>query len=120
MQYAFLTPLYHGIFRFVTLPLEIPEKTSFYPWKFCKIVWCPLEIPNKFFFNTPGNCLSFLLDYWNIYMLFLQYLWKIYVFNHVLNALSILQVCWKYTTKVYLKYNLYTLNVLQLYFNLLN
>ena len=28
-----------GIFRFVTLTLEIPKKKSFYPWKFCKIVW---------------------------------------------------------------------------------
>ena len=27
-----------GIIRFVTLPLEILEKTSFHPWKFCKIV----------------------------------------------------------------------------------
>ena len=30
-----------GIFRFVTLPLEIPEKTSFHPRKFCKIVTLP-------------------------------------------------------------------------------
>ena len=36
-----------GIFRFVTLPSEIPEKTSFYPQKFCKIVWHPLEIPRS-------------------------------------------------------------------------
>ena len=34
-------------FRFVTLPLEIPEKTSFHPWKFSKIVWHPLEIPSQ-------------------------------------------------------------------------
>ena len=27
-----------GIFGFVTLTLEIPEKTSFHSWKFCKIV----------------------------------------------------------------------------------
>ena len=27
-----------GIFRFVTLPLEISEKTSFHSWKFCKIM----------------------------------------------------------------------------------
>ena len=32
-------------FRFMTLPLEIPEKTSFHPWKFRKIVWRHLEIP---------------------------------------------------------------------------
>ena len=35
--YAFLkkTP---GIFRFVILPLDILEKTSFHPWKFCKVL----------------------------------------------------------------------------------
>ena len=36
-----------GVFRFVTLPLEIPEKTIFHPWKFCKIVWHPLETPKS-------------------------------------------------------------------------
>ena len=34
-------------FRFVISPLEIPEKTSFHPWKFTKIVWHPLEIPRS-------------------------------------------------------------------------
>ena len=33
-----------GIFRSATLPWEIPEKTGFHPWKFCRIVWHPLEI----------------------------------------------------------------------------
>ena len=33
----------HGIFRFVTLPSEIPEETSFHPWKFCKIGWHTLK-----------------------------------------------------------------------------
>ena len=63
-----------GIFGYVTSPLEIPEKISFYPWKFCKIVtplgnskvknqdlwkfhmifsWTPLEIP-LLFSLTPG------------------------------------------------------------------
>ena len=77
-----------GIFRFVTLPLKIPEKPSFHQ-KFCKIVLHPLEIPvsktkihmeiahdlltlleipllSKLtpkistcsFFNTPGNSIS--------------------------------------------------------------
>ena len=37
--YTFLTKL-PRIFKFITLPLEIPEKASFlHPWKFCKIVW---------------------------------------------------------------------------------
>ena len=43
-----------GVFRFVTLSLEIPEKASFHQWKFSKIV-C-------FFLNTLGNFISFLID----------------------------------------------------------
>ena len=34
-------------FRFVTLPLEIPEKTS--PWQFQGQKPKPIEIPNEFF-----------------------------------------------------------------------
>ena len=34
-------------FRFVTLPLEIPEKTS--PWQFEGQKPKPIEIPNEFF-----------------------------------------------------------------------
>ena len=48
-------------FRFVTLPLETQEKTSFHSWKFCKIVWNS-KVKNKdpwkfheFFLNTPGT-----------------------------------------------------------------
>ena len=36
-----------GIFRFVTLPLEIPECSSVHPRKFCKTVWHQLEIPRS-------------------------------------------------------------------------
>ena len=43
-----------GIFKYVLLPLEILEKTSFHPWKFCKIVWHPLEIPRSKT-KTHGN-----------------------------------------------------------------
>ena len=32
-----------GIFRFLTLPLEIPGKTKLHPWKLCKILH-PLRI----------------------------------------------------------------------------
>ena len=32
---------------FSLLPLEIPEKTSFHPWKFWKIVWDCSEIPRS-------------------------------------------------------------------------
>ena len=64
-----------GIFRFVTLPLEIPDKTSFHPWKFCmQTCMTPLgnpkvenqdqtmAIPHDFFFISPGNSTSFLND----------------------------------------------------------
>ena len=67
--YTFLTspPCFpFGVFRFVTLPFEILEKTSFHlPKKFGKIVWHPSEIPRLmswkfpcFFFITPGNSLN--------------------------------------------------------------
>ena len=70
-------------FRFVTLPLDIPVKTSFHPWEFCTTLenskvkyqdpwifliilsWTPLKIPLA----------SFLIDPWNFYML-VQYLWR--------------------------------------------
>ena len=75
----YLSPLRN--FRFVTLPLEFPEKTSIYSWKFCKIVWhpfwkfqgqkpSPMEIPYEFFFNVPGNFTSLLIDPWNFYVFF--------------------------------------------------
>ena len=35
------------IFRFIILPLEILEKTNFHPWKFYKIVWCPIKFPRS-------------------------------------------------------------------------
>ena len=78
-------------FRFVTLPLEIPEKTSFHleiqqncvtslrnskvknqnPWKFHM----------SFYLNTHGKSASFSIDPWNFYILFLQYPWKFHVLN---------------------------------------
>ena len=66
-----------GIFRFVTLALEIPEKTRhpFSPWKFQgKRTTHGMEIPHELFLNTPGNSTSFLIDHWNFHMLF-QYPW---------------------------------------------
>ena len=43
-----------GIFRFPTLPLEIPDKTKLHPWKLRKILIHPLEIlrPET---KAPGN-----------------------------------------------------------------
>ena len=76
-----------GIFRFFTLPLEIPVKTSFHPWKFCKIVCHPLEIPRSktktqenfplvFLYKTPINSTSFLIGPWDFHVPFLQYPWS--------------------------------------------
>ena len=70
----FYPPL--GIFKFVTLPQEIPEKTGFHPWAF-----------HYFFLHTRRNSTSFLIDAWNFYMFFLHYPWKFHVLNprHYLN-----------------------------------
>ena len=76
-----------GIFRFVTSASEIPEKTSFHPWKFCKIVCHPLEIPRSktktqenstlvFLYKTPINSTSFLFGPWYFHVPFLQYPWS--------------------------------------------
>ena len=40
-----------GNFRFVTLPLQIPEKTSFHPWKYSKKPR-PVEIRHKFLLSS--------------------------------------------------------------------
>ena len=83
-----------GNFRFVTLPLEILEKTSFHPWKFTKIVWYVqlppwkfqgqkprlTEIPCEFFFEHPWKFCFFFVDPRNFHIFFLQYPWKFYVF----------------------------------------
>ena len=44
-----------GIFNFFNLPLEIPDKTKFHPWKLHKIVFNTLEIPHYFFLVILGN-----------------------------------------------------------------
>ena len=59
-----------GIFRFVTLSLEIPDKTKLHPWKFHKTVLHPLKIPRPktkthgestlFFLYHPWKCHFFL------------------------------------------------------------
>ena len=36
-----------GNVRFMNLLLEVLKKTSFHLWKFCKIVWHPLEISSS-------------------------------------------------------------------------
>ena len=78
-----------GNFKFVTLLLEIPEKKSFHPWKFSKILWHTLEIPrsknktheipHKFLLEQLSA--SFLIDPWNFNIFFLQYPWKFHFLN---------------------------------------
>ena len=44
-QYQGFEKKISGILRFVTLPLEIPNKINLHHWEFWKIVLHPLEIP---------------------------------------------------------------------------
>ena len=55
-------------------PLEIPEKRKLHPWKFCKIVWHPLEIPRPKA-KTHENSTSFLDHPWKFYFFF-NWPWK--------------------------------------------
>ena len=48
-QYQGFEKKISGILRFVTLPLEIPNKINLHHWKFWKIVLHPLEIPRPKF-----------------------------------------------------------------------
>ena len=54
------------IFRFVFLPLQVPNKKKFHPWKFCKMVLQPLEIPRPKT-KTHGNSTCFLDHPWKFY-----------------------------------------------------
>ena len=64
-----------GNFRYVTLPQKIPEKKSFYPWKFCKFVWHPLEILQSKTKTHGNSALVFLEHPWNFHFFFNQPLW---------------------------------------------
>ena len=58
-------------FRFVTLPLEIPEKNKLSPpWKFYKNVWYPLEIPRPKTTTRGNSTLVFLEHPWKFYFYF--------------------------------------------------
>ena len=67
-----------GIFRFVTLPLEIPEKIKFHSCKFFKthrkFTWFFLD-------HHSRNSTYFLNDPWNFHSLYFQYSWKFHVVN---------------------------------------
>ena len=59
-------------FIFLTLPLEIPDKTKLNPWIFHKIVLDPLEIPRPKS-KTPGNStLVFFGHPWKLHFIFNQ------------------------------------------------
>ena len=87
--YFFENP--HGIFQFLTLLLEVSDKTKLNPWIFHKLclIPCkfqgqkqrPLEIPHYFFLVTLGNSTSFLINPWKFHMLFLWYPWKFHILN---------------------------------------
>ena len=62
-----------GIFRFVTLPLEFPDKTSFHLWKFC-MQTCMTPLGNSKVENqdkTHGNSTWFFLHIsWKFHFFF--------------------------------------------------
>ena len=69
-----------GIFTLFTLPLEIADKIRLHFHKLHKIMLHPSEIlrPKT---KTPGNSTLFLMSPHKIYLLFLQYPWKIHILN---------------------------------------
>ena len=80
-----------GIFRFVTLPLEVSDKMKLIPGNSTKLCYThcnfqgqnprPIEIPYDFFWMTPVNAISFCIDPKNFHILFIQYPWKFHVVN---------------------------------------
>ena len=72
-------------FRFVTLPLEIPEKTSFHLeiQQNCVTSLRNSKVKNQnswkfhmsFYLNTPGKSASFSIDPWNFYV---NPIWAVY------------------------------------------
>ena len=70
-------------FRFVTLPLEILEKTKLHPWKFHKMLLHPLEILLEFFLSPLEIPLLFYLNpvISSTYSFFIQYSWKFHVLD---------------------------------------
>ena len=67
-----------GNFRFVTLPLETPDKMKLHHQKFHRIVLHPFGLPrpmeflHDFFWITPGNSTSFFDYSWNFRILSLE------------------------------------------------
>ena len=76
-----------GIFRLVSLVLEIPNKMKLHLWKFHQIVPHPLEFQRSktkthgnftlfFCLIMPGNSTSFFIDSWSFQILFFQPPWN--------------------------------------------
>ena len=59
-----------GIFRFVIIPIKIPQKTNFHSWKFCKIACHPLEIPRSKTKTHGNSAWVFLGHSWKFHFLF--------------------------------------------------
>ena len=85
-----------GIFRFLTLPLEIPDKTKLHPIALLEtpqncvahpqhpseILRPKTKTPGNstwFFLDHPWNSTLFLINPWKFDLLFLQYPWKFYL-----------------------------------------
>ena len=84
-------------FLLYPVPLGIPDKTKLHPQNFHEMcylhlskIWKPsvakpcipgtLEIHSTCFL-FPGNSMSFLINPWKFYLLFLQYPWKFHILN---------------------------------------
>ena len=58
-----------GTFRFVTLPLDIPDKMTLHPWKFHKIVLHPLGFPRPKTKTHENSTQPFLDHLWKFHIL---------------------------------------------------
>ena len=59
-----------GIFHFLTLPLEIPDKTKLNPRIFHKIVLDPVELPRPKTKTPANSTLFFLGQPWKFHFIF--------------------------------------------------
>ena len=106
-----------GIFHFVTLPLEITDKTKLTPWIFHKIVLDPLEIPRPkrktpgnstfFFLVIRGNSASFLTNPWKFHTLNSPPPPFVWIFSGITHwwywaFLKLIVTSWEYNSKMLL------------------
>ena len=71
------------IFRFVTLPLELPDKMKFHPWQFHQTVLHPrpIEIPRYFLLDHAWKFHFLFTNPLSFCILFLQFSRKFHVLN---------------------------------------